>query len=160
MLSKICAKLCRANCDKICPYSWTILRVVVGVIMTVHGWQKMQDVTAWAGNLAQMGIPLPELSAYLSIAGEFLGGLGLILGLFTPLAAFGVAATMAVAIYTVHLFDVNGSFKGLLAQNGGFEYPLTLFAVAVFFMANGGGPFSLDALLGKKLSCCQKDNAL
>lgn len=151
MLGKWCSKLCKADCDKICPYSWTILRVVVGFIMAAHGWQKVQDVGAFAGNLEQMGFPLPLFNAYLATAGELLGGLGLMLGLITRLAAFGVFATMAVAVFGVHLPN------GLFAKDGGFEYPITLLVVALFFMANGAGPYSLDNIVCKKLSCCQKD---
>lgn len=151
MLTNLCTKLCKSGFDKICPYSWTLLRVVVGLIMAAHGWQKVQDVGGFAVNLEQMGFPLPTLSAYLAVSGEFLGGLGLLFGLITRLAAFGVFSTMAVAVFWIHLKN------GLFAQNGGFEYPLTILVVAMLFMANGAGPFSLDALLGKRLDCCKQE---
>jgi putative oxidoreductase len=64
-----------------------------------------------------------------------------LIGLLTPIAAFGVACVMAVAILAVH-----GS-NGLFAQDNGFEYPLTLFATAVFFLLRGPGPLSADALM-------------
>lgn len=121
----------------------TILRVVVGVIMTVHGFQKLSDLGATESNFANMGIPLPAVSALLATAGEFLGGLGLITGLLTRIAAFGVFCTMAVAVFAVHLPN------GLLASNNGFEYPLTLLATALFFIAAGAGPISVDAWLGR-----------
>ena len=77
--------------------------------------------------------------APLAVAGELLGGLGLIVGLFTRVAAFGVMCVMVVAIATVHLH------KGLLAEHGGFEYPLLLLATSLYFLVAGGGPVSLDA---------------
>jgi putative oxidoreductase len=117
----------------------TLVRVVAGIIMTAHGWQKLTDIPGWQQNLAQTGVPAPEVLAYFAIAGEFLGGIGLILGLLTPLAAFGVACVMAVAIVAVHLPH------GLFAANNGFEYPLTMLALNLYFMARGGGPISLDA---------------
>src|SRR5687768_2649146 len=95
----------------------TILRVVVGVIMTVHGFQKLSDLGATEANFANMGMPLPAVAVLLATAGEFLGGLGLIFGLLTRIAAFGVFCTMAVAVFFVHLTN------GLLASNNGFEYP-------------------------------------
>jgi putative oxidoreductase len=116
------------------------LRIVVGVIMVAHGLQKAADPAQFQQSLTGMGFPLPGLMAYLAIAGELLGGLGLVVGLLTPIAAFGVAATLLVAILAVHLKH------GLFAANGGFEYPLTLLCSALWFMAAGAGPYSLDAL--------------
>lgn len=121
----------------------TLLRVVVGVIMVVHGYQKLMDLETWQGNLANMGMPLPALFGLLAVAAEFLGGLGLIAGLLTRIAAFGVFCTMTVAIYLVHLPH------GFLQSNNGFEYPLALASAALFFIANGAGPISVDAWLGR-----------
>ena len=78
---------------------------------------------------------------YLAIAGEFFGGLGLALGFLTRLAALGPVCTMLVAILTVHVGH------GLLAKNGGFEYPLVLLLASAFFAINGAGAWSLDAAL-------------
>ncbi len=119
----------------------TILRVVAGVIMAAHGWQKLWGLQEWRNQVAALGLPWPEVTSYLAVAGEFLGGAGLILGLFTPLAALGVSSVLVVAILSVHLPH------GLFAQNNGFEHPLALLAIGVFFIARGGGPWSLDALL-------------
>ena len=119
----------------------TYLRVTVGVITAAHGWQKLQNLESWQEQLASLGIPMPQLSGYLAIAGELLGGVGLILGLLTPVAAFGVASVLLVAIAAVHLPN------GLFAENNGFELPLALMSVAIYFIARGGGPWSLDALL-------------
>lgn len=119
----------------------TVLRVVVGLLMAAHGFQKLMDPSVFQGHLAHMGFPLPGVMAYLAIAGELLGGLGLAVGLLTPIAAFGVACTMVVAITTVHLKH------GVFAADGGFEFPLVLLLVALWFMAAGAGPWSLDAFI-------------
>ena len=121
--------------------AFTALRIVLGVIMAGHGFHKAADPAQFLQRLDQLGFPLPGVFAYFAIAGELLGGLGLIVGLLTPVAAFGVAATMLVAILTVHWEH------GLFAADGGFEFPLLLVVSAVWFMAAGGGPYSLDALL-------------
>ena len=121
----------------------TVLRLVVGVIMAVHGFQKLQDIQGFQETVGHLGMPMPALFGLLAIAGEFLGGLGLIVGLFTRVAAFGAFCTMAFAIVLVHLPH------GLLAKNNGFEYPLTLLCTAFLFIANGAGPLSLDAWFGR-----------
>ena len=127
--------------ERLAPIGLTTLRVVVGVIMAVHGWMKLQDFEGWARNVEAMGLPAPELMAPLAIAGELGGGVLLVLGALTPLAALGVLVSMLVAVFVVHLD------QGLLAKNGGFEYPMTLAAAAFFLMLRGGGPFTVDRLL-------------
>jgi putative oxidoreductase len=117
----------------------TLLRVGTGIIMTTHGWMKLTDLAGTHQTFASLGIPFPDAAAYLAVAGELFGGLGLIVGLLTPIAAFGVLATMIAAIAFVHWPS------GLLAQNNGFEYPLTVGLVALYFLVRGAGPVSLDA---------------
>ncbi len=128
------------------PLALTLLRISTGVIMMAHGWDKIQDIPGWINTLKGMGVPAPEIMGYLSIAGEFGGGLGLLVGLLTPLAALGIMSVMAVAILKVHWSN------GLMAKNNGFEYPLTLFLIAFYFMMRGAGPISLDALFCRKKS--------
>ncbi len=122
----------------------TLLRVSLGVILAAHGWQKVMDYPAWRAQVADLGLPAPEILAPLALAGELLGGLGLVFGLLTRLAAFGAFCVMAVAIATVHLYN------GLFAQNGGFEFPMILAAASIFFLAAGPGPISLDAYLRRR----------
>jgi putative oxidoreductase len=126
-----------------------ILRLVLGVVFFAHGAQKM---FGWFGGFgfsgtmgfftATMHIPAPL--AFLAIAAEFFGGLGLILGFLTRIAAFGIAANMLVAIGTVH-----GAFGFFMNWNGtqkgeGFEYHLLALAITAFLMVRGAGAFSLD----------------
>ncbi|MCC6272072.1 MAG: DoxX family protein [Deltaproteobacteria bacterium] len=120
----------------------TLLRISTGIIMAAHGWDKLQNLNATVEQFGAMGIP--KAGVYLAIAGELGGGLGLIVGLLTPIAAFGVFCTMAVAILHVHLKN------GLFAKDGGFEYPLTLAMVALYFIMRGAGPISLDGIFCKK----------
>lgn len=123
------------------PFAMLLLRVGVGVVMFAHGWSKLTDLAGWRGQVAELGLPAPDVLAGLAIAGELLGGAGLILGLLTPLAAVGVLAVMVVAIAKVH------AGNGLFAQNNGWEHPLVIGLVALFFVARGGGRFSLDSLI-------------
>lgn len=126
------------------PLALTLLRVFTGVVMATHGWLKIQTFAQTVGQFAALGMPAPKVMASLAIAGEFGGGLGLIVGLLTPLAALGVFITMAVAVFKVHIGN------GLLAMNNGFEYPGTMMFVALYFVMRGGGPISLDALFCRK----------
>lgn len=122
----------------------TLMRVTLGVIMATHGFMKLTDLAGTQVQLANLGVPMPELAAYLAIAGELLGGLGLIVGLLTPIAALGPVCTMIVAIVFVHLEN------GLLAREGGFEYPLTMLVSTLYIAVRGGGPYSLDAWLARR----------
>lgn len=126
-----------------------ILRLVLGVVFFAHGAQKM---LGWFGGLgfsgtmgyftAAMHIPVPL--ALLAIAAEFFGGLGLILGFLTRIAALGIATNMVVAIATVHsAFGFFMNWAG--TQKGeGFEYHLLVLSMTAFLMIRGAGAFSVD----------------
>jgi putative oxidoreductase len=128
------------------PVALTALRVGLGITMVVHGWSKLMNVPAWTNSVRDIGIPLPEASAWLAIAGELLGGAGLLVGLMTPVAGFGLLCVMLTAIFSVHIGH------GLLAKNNGFEFPMLIALVAAFFMARGAGPHSLDAAIVRALA--------
>src|SRR5713101_3392468 len=120
-----------------------ILRLVLGVVFFAHGAQKMLGWFGGYGFSATMGfftglLHIPAPLAFLAIAAEFFGGLGLILGLLTRIAAFGIGINMIVAIVTVH--GALGFFMNWTgAQKGeGFEYHLLVLAMAVFLMIRGG----------------------
>lgn len=136
-----------AQREKFEPIVLGLLRIAVGIVMATHGWEKAMNIPATATAFTSAGIPYPEISTYLAITGELFGGLGLLFGLFTPIAALGIFCTMAVAVFHVHWGN------GLLAKNNGFEYPLTLMTVALYFIVRGGGSMSLDALFSKR--CCK-----
>ena len=87
---------------------------------------------------------IPSVFAFLAIAAEFFGAIGLILGFLTRIAAFSIAITMIVAIVMVNaefgfFINWNGNQKG-----EGFEYHILVLGMAVFFMLRGAGAFSID----------------
>lgn len=133
------------------PFALLALRVGVGVIMVVHGWGKLTHWDAWRDQVVALGIPAPNIMAGLAVAGELAGGAGLIVGLITSVAALGILGVMTVAIATVH------AGNGLLAENNGFELPLTLGLVALLFLVRGGGRFSLDALLARRFQAWRRE---
>ena len=127
----------------------TILRLVLGVVFFAHGAQKVfgwfggYGYSATMGFFMHNGIPAPL--AFLAIMAEFLGGLGLIVGLLSRVAAFGITCNMLVAILTVHMR--NGLFMNWAGnQKGeGFEYHLLVLAITCAIMIAGGGAWSVDA---------------
>ena len=129
-----------------------ILRFVLGVIFFAHGAQKMLGWFGGYGFSGTMGfftgvMHIPALFAFLAIVAEFFGGLGLILGFLTRIAALGIFCNMVVAVAMVHhQFGFFMNWTG--AQKGeGFEYHLLVLAVTFFLMIRGAGAFSIDRVL-------------
>lgn len=127
--------------------SWglTILRVMVGVVFVVHGWQKVfvfgfHGVTAMFGH---MGVPAPAIAAPMIALIELIGGAALILGFGTRVASLLLAADMAGAILFVH-------FKNGFFGPKGFEYPLTLLAACLCLALAGGGASSMEGMVGRR----------
>ena len=126
-----------------------ILRLVLGVVFFAHGAQKMLGWFGGYGFSGTMGyftgaMHIPAPLAFLAIAAEFFGGLGLILGFLTRIAAFGIAVNMLVAITMVHgTFGFFMNWSG--AQKGeGIEYHLLVLAMTAFLTIRGAGAFSVD----------------
>jgi putative oxidoreductase len=133
-----------------------IARLVLGVIFFIHGSQL---AIGWFGGYGFRGtmhffttqLGIPAIFAALAILAQFLGGLGLIVGFLTRIAAFGIAATMLVAIIKIHMhvgFFMNwyGTQKG-----EGYEYHLLVLALCLLFMVKGAGALSVDGILSKQL---------
>ena len=130
----------------------TLIRITLGVIFFAHGAQKLLGWFGGPGYKETMrtmhqflGVPSPL--AFLAIATEFFGGAALIVGLFSRVAALGIAVTMVVAIFTVHVryglfLNWFGDRKG-----HGYEYHLLVIALAAVIIARGSGALSLDRLL-------------
>jgi putative oxidoreductase len=133
-------------------FATTILRLALGVIFFAHGAQKALGWFGGYGFTGTMGfftgvLHIPAAFAVLAIAAEFLGGLGLIFGLLTRVAAFGPFCNMIVAVAMIHhnfgfFMNWTGTQKG-----EGYEYHLLLLAASAFLMIRGGGAASIDGLL-------------
>lgn len=129
-----------------------MLRVPVGIILSAHGAQKL---FAWFGGyglegtgqwMESIGLAPGFLMALLAGSAEFFGGIALLLGLLTRPAAIVSAFTMVIAIFSVHFSN------GLFMSNNGYEFALSLLAVNVALAIQGGGKYSVDNVIAKKLA--------
>lgn len=128
------------------PIAFTIVRIVFGAIMIVHGWPKLMVAgpervgTAFANNYG-----LPSWFSYLAILFEVFGGAALVAGLFTRFFASALAIELLIAMFAAHWA------KGFGVGGGGYEYVMFLGFVCFFIAIRGGGPYSVDAKIGKEL---------
>lgn len=126
----------------------TLVRIVTGLVFLYHGWDKvfvrgMDGVTGFFGNV---GIPMPELMAYLVSYGELLGGAALILGALTHWVAKINILIMLGAIFFVHWKD----------GFGGYEFQLLLLVVNILFVVSPATKYSLDKHIRRQ---CNMDTA-
>ncbi len=132
-------------------YAALVVRLALGVIFCAHGAQKMLGWwggSGFSGTVEQFtknGMPAPL--AVLVIVAEFFGGLGVLFGALTRLAAFGIACVMVGAIFTVHLqygFFIN--WYNVPGKGHGIEANLAYLAMALSLMVSGAGALSIDGL--------------
>ncbi len=125
-----------------------VLRLVLGGVFAAHGAQKLfgsfggPGIEGTAGFHEQLGIKPAKPMAILAGLAEFVGGILVIAGFLTPLAALALIVVMIVAILKVHLEN------GFFAASGGYEFNLVLIAVAVALLLAGSGAYGIDAALG------------
>lgn len=127
------------------PLAWPVIRIACGWNLMIHGWGKVtRGPSAYIKAFNDQGFDpaLPWIWAALGI--EFVGGIALILGLFTRFFAAAAAIEMAIISY---LYWKNG-FGWL---NRGYEYTLLWGWVCFAIALRGGGPYSLDRKIGKEL---------
>jgi putative oxidoreductase len=133
-------------------WTLTMIRIILGIVFFAHGSQKL---LGWFGGVGlketvrtmheYLGLPIPL--AFLSVAAEFFGALGLIAGLLSRVAALGITAIMLAAIMMVHgryglFLNWFGDRKG-----HGYEYHLLAIALATAVVVKGSGAMSLDRLI-------------
>ena len=127
--------------------SYTLVRIVVGVIMVVHVWGKFKvGAGAVAANaMTKYGLEPALGFAYAAMFLESVGGVCLIIGLFTRFFAAALAIEMLIALFAAHWA------RGFLVSQGGYEFVLLLGAVCFAIAIRGGGPYSVDNAIGKEL---------
>jgi putative oxidoreductase len=129
------------------------LRLIVGYGFLEHGFAKLsRGPEAFAAILHTMGVPAPQLMAWLTILTELIGGLAVLLGGFVALVSLPMAAVLIVAMLTVHLPYGFSSIKLLSVVSGraqfgppGYELNLLYLACLAALVIGGSGPLSLNA---------------
>lgn len=128
-------------------YGATILRIFLGIIYAMHAYRSLVVFTpaATADFLAKVvGLPAPMFMAWALIVVHGVGGLMLILGLWTRAAAAANAVVMLIALLTVHRSE--GFFLKVVADGtavGGFEFAFLLFGATVAQLALGSGRWAV-----------------
>ena len=136
----------------------TIVRITLGAVIFAHGAQKVFGWFGGRGFEASMAVftesyNLPLALALIGIMGEFLGSLGLIVGLLSRIAAFGVTMTMIFSIAIVtgpQGFFMNWAGTRPPGQEG-YEFALLAIAMGLTILIKGGGALSLDRMLYRRL---------
>lgn len=133
--------------DNVLPVAQTFVRIVVGIMFLMHVSVKFKiGAGAVAANIfAKNGFEPALAWAYVTMFIELVGGVCLIIGLFTRFVAAVLAIEMIIALLFVHLA------KGYAAGGGGYEYVLLIGAVCFLIAIRGGGPYSVDRVIGKAL---------
>jgi putative oxidoreductase len=131
------------------------LRLIVGYVFLEHGFAKLsRGPEAFAAILHTMGVPAPQLMAWLTILTELIGGLAVLLGGFVALVSLPMAAVLIVAMLTVHLPYGFSSIKLLSVTAGraqfgppGYELDLLYLACLAALVFGGSGPLAIDGVL-------------
>lgn len=126
-----------------------ILRVVVGTVMGVHGWQKLTEMGPAAfgsGMVADLGVPAPVLVGWLITLVELIGGALLVLGLLTRISAAAVTVVLVGA--TILVKPDLGLIAPMGAMLPGAELDLALIAGAIGVLLLGPGKPSVDHAIG------------
>jgi putative oxidoreductase len=132
--------------ETVLPIAETFVRIVIGIMFLMHVSGKFAiGPSAVAANFAKIGLEPAILWAYVVIFFESVGGVCLIIGLFTRFFAAALAIEMLVALLVVHMP------KGYAASGGGYEYVLLIGAACFLIAIRGGGPYSIDRFIGKEL---------
>ena len=125
------------------------LRLWTGGVMLAHGYNHLRNLEGTARWFGRVGFRSPELNARMSAFNELAIGLGLVVGLLTPIAAAGLAATMFVAFWAIHR---HAGFFVFHRPDEGYEYVATLAVTALAMAIVGPGRASVDHALDIDLS--------
>ena len=132
--------------DSFADIAYTLMRIAIGYIIFMHGWVKVKGGAAGvAAFMAKSGLEPGVAFAHAAMFLETVGAVCIVIGLFTRFFAAALAVEMALAFLFVH------GPKGFAAGQGGFEYVLLLGIVLFVIAIRGGGPYSVDRVIGMEL---------
>lgn len=122
-----------------------VVRIWVGIVFIAHGFNHARSLEGTARWFEKVGFSSPRLNARLSAYNEIAIGLALLVGLLTPIAAAGAAATMFVAFWSIHRF---AGFFVFHRPDEGWEYVASVSVLSLAIAVLGPGSLSVDALWG------------
>ena len=134
------------------------LRVVMGIGFIVHGWAKWSRGPAgFATLLQQIGVPLPDFTAWAVTFLELAGGFALIIGAFVAIVSIPLIVSMFVAMMTVNgrygfsaIKTIGLNESGPVFGPSGYEINLLYIAGLLVLVLIGAGPLSIDQLRSRK----------
>ena len=127
---------------------YPMIRFSIGAILFMHGYAKLANfgIARVASNFgSNYGLPIPTFLAYSAVFLETVGAICIAVGLFTRFFAAAIAIELLIAMFAAHVT------KGFSVSAGGYEYVLFLGIVMFAIALRGGGPYSVDRLIGKEL---------
>jgi putative oxidoreductase len=127
---------------------YPMIRIAIGGILFMHGYAKVANLglARVATNFGtNYGLPMPNFLAYSAVFLETVGAICIVIGLFTRFFAAAIAIELLIAMIAAHWA------KGFSVGAGGYEYVLFLGIVMFAIALRGGGPYSVDRLIGKEL---------
>ncbi|MCA8948188.1 MAG: DoxX family protein [Planctomycetes bacterium] len=130
------------------PVAQIITRLVFGQSFALTGWGKLHNLEGVTKFFTELGIPAPEIQAPMIATLEFVGGILLLFGLGTRVAALLLTGTMVVALATAHGGDLAESFR--LDEVFANVAPLPYLVALLWLLAKGAGALSLDHWIGKR----------
>lgn len=142
------AGMCQSALDGLGRLAWLaplLMRLFFGYFWAETGWAKLHNLDGATQRFIDWGIPYPEFSAAFSASAEFIGGVLLMLGLFTRLISIALIINMIVAIFTVAITKVTGLDEFIELDE--FVYILILF----WLLMAGPGTVSVDTLINRWL---------
>jgi len=127
--------------------AYTIVRVIIGFNLFMHGWLKVGTfgIAGVSGFMAKQGLAPAAGFAVAAMILETIGAICIVIGLFTRFFAAALAIEMLIALLAAHITG------GFFYNNGGMEYVLLLGVVLFAIAIRGGGPYSVDRMIGKEL---------
>jgi|SRR5687767_2773198 putative oxidoreductase len=127
---------------------YPMIRVAIGIILFMHGYFKLANagMAKVAANFGtNYGLPMPTFLAYSAVFLETVGAICIAIGLFTRFFAAAIAIELLIAMFAAHWV------RGFSVGAGGYEYVLFLGIVMFAIALRGGGPYSVDRVIGKEL---------
>jgi len=123
-------------------YGAMLLRLILGIVYIMHAYLALVvfGASGMIAYQAKAGVPFPELAAWYLILAHGLGGIFLVLGIYTRWAALANVPAMLGAIVFVHL---KNGFWAHQKPDAGYEYPLVLLVATVAVAMIGGGALSV-----------------